>query len=515
MGILQLLTGGMKPKTWWVIRFLLAANLLVAGQPAVVLAEPRSPHVAGQFYPADPAQLRQLVEGFFQSQAGPLLPTKPRILISPHAGYPYSGIVAGSAFRQVKGQRYEGVVVVGFTHRQPLHGVSVDTRDSYQTPLGVIPVDEEAVRFLQQFSPTQGGQVKPPIIRHAEEAHEAPEHSLEVMLPFLQVALGELKLVPILLGQVSAEETAQLAEALAALSNRGDYLFVFSTDLSHYHPYDEAVAIDQRTVGAILLETPQAVERLFTYDQIEACGRGPILTALFLSAKMGYLKKELLRYQNSGDTAGDRSRVVGYAAIGMVDAPRSSQPLLSKEAGMALVRAARHALEQTLIHGENPPPLSLEQYPELAQASGIFVTLRRNGLLCGCIGRIQTDEPLAKTLPVVALDAALRDPRFPPVRGEELDEIHIEVSILSEPHSVADPQDIVAGRDGVVLEHEGHHGVFLPTVWDETGWTRVEFLRELASQKAGLHPDAWRQASLSVFQAQVFEESPVAVGSAH
>jgi AmmeMemoRadiSam system protein B/AmmeMemoRadiSam system protein A len=464
------------------------------------LADTRAPQVAGQFYPADASELRRVVTDFLSRQPTPASSGKPRVLVSPHAGYRYSGPIAARAFRQVQGQHYDGVVVVGFTHRLQFDGASVDDRNSYETPLGAIPVDLEAVQFLQARDSS---------LRTREEAHASGEHSLEVMLPFLQVALGESKLVPILIGSASLEQAEVLAEALAALAQQGDYLFVFSTDLSHYHPYDEAGRIDERTVSAMLYETPQALARLFRGGHLEACGQGPILASALLAVRLGYLKPELLAYANSGDTAGDRSRVVGYAALAMSEREALSSSGISEEAGMALVKAARLTLDMHL----NPSKyenrlvaLGLDKVPELSRAQGIFVTLRRKGLLCGCIGRIETDEPLATSLPLVALDAALRDPRFPPVRGEDLDEIHIEVSVLTPPTRLADVQDLVAGRDGVVLEHLGRRGVFLPTVWKETGWTRVEFLRELASQKAGLDPDAWKDAALYVFQDQVFEE---------
>ena len=148
----------------------------------------------------------------------------------------------------------------------------------------------------------------------------------------------------------------------------------------------------------------------------------------------------------------------------------------------------------------------LQRYPELSRAMGLFVTLRKGGRLRGCIGRVQTNEPLAKTVPAVALDAALHDSRFAPVSAEELLDIHVEVSVLTPPERLRRPQDLVAGRDGVILEYQGRSGVFLPQVWEETGWTRVELLQELASQKAGLPPDAWQRATLYVFQDQIFEE---------
>lgn len=477
------------------------------GLPGSLFAAPRTAKVAGAFYPAEAGELRAMVQGMLdQHPPPPLSPGrgeeegegKPRILIVPHAGYEYSGPVAARGYRMLQGQAYDGVVVVGFTHRLGFEGASVDTSEAYRTPLGELPVDREAAgRLLAQ-----------PGLTHEAAAHETDEHSLEVQLPFLQVAMGEVKLIPILMGSAEWEDAERLSEALAALAREGDYLFLFSTDLSHYHPSDEAKAIDERTVNAILYETPQAVERLFEAGVLEACGRGPILTALALASRLGYPRPELLLYANSGDTAGDRSRVVGYAAIGLFDRGEGVSERLSLDAGQALVRAARATLERSLGAGGGlaVSVVSLEPYPELSRVSGIFVTLRKRGALRGCIGHIEGIKPLSESVAEVALDAAMRDPRFEPVTAEELDDIDVEVSVLSPPEPLGDVRELVAGRDGVVLEHEGHHGVFLPQVWEETGWTRVEFLRELASQKAGLPPDTWQQAALFVFQDQAFSE---------
>ena len=473
----------------------LAASLWV-GASSWVAAQPRTAKVAGQFYPEEPAELLDVVQYLLNRQPEPATPQKPRILIIPHAGYQYSGLIAANGFRQVQGQRYDGVVVVAFTHRMQFPGASVDDRESYETPLGEIPVDQEAVAVLQTY----------PGIGHVEEAHESNEHSLEVELPFLQVTLKRFKLVPILMGTANLEDARHLAAALAALATLKDYLFVFSTDLSHYHPYSEAETIDERTISATLFETPQAVNRLFQAGELEACGRGPILTSLFLAERLGYPKRQLLYRANSGDTMGNPSSVVGYAAIGMFGQNRLSSLGLSQKAGEALVAAARQSLAHSLAKRGQDPSQLLRRYPELSRPSGLFVTLRKGAALRGCIGRIQTAEPLAKSLPKVAVDAAVHDGRFAPVSAEELPDLRVEVSVLTPPAPVTHPDEIVPGRDGVVLEYQGHSGVFLPQVWEETGWTRIEFLRELASQKAGLPPDAWQQAALSIFQAQVFEE---------
>ena len=257
---------GINSKT---VLYALAASLWL-GAPAWVAAQPRTAKVAGQFYPEEPAELLDVVQYLLGRQPEPAASEKPRILIVPHAGYQYSGLIAANGFRQVQGRSYDGVVVIAFTHRMQFPGASVDTRESYETPLGEIPVDQEAVAVLQSY----------PGIGHVEEAHESNEHSLEVELPFLQVTVKRFKLVPILMGTANLDDARHLATALAKLAALKDYLFVFSTDLSHYHPYSEAEALDERTINAILFETPQAVNRLFQVGQLEACGRGPILTSL-------------------------------------------------------------------------------------------------------------------------------------------------------------------------------------------------------------------------------------------
>ena len=474
------------------------AGFAQPSQPVLGTAEePRIPKVAGKFYPDQEGELRDYIEEFLERQPDPETKTKPRILIVPHAGYDYSGLIAAAGYRQLQGHRYHGVVVVGFTHRVQFPGVSVDTRSAYDTPLGTLPVDLEAVAVLLSH----------PGITHQEEAHELDEHSLEVQLPFIQTALDHPRIVPVLMGNARLENAAALADALAHLARLGDYLFIFSTDLSHYHPYGEAEELDEGTVNAMLYETPQATHRLFEQAELEACGKGPIVTALMLAAKLGYPDRKLLSYANSGDTAGNPSSVVGYAAIGMYDHPaEKAGPRLSPAAGQAMAAAARQALERSIGKREPAQPVRLEKFSELSRASGLFVTLRKAGRLRGCIGRIRNGESLAASLRPVALDAALHDSRFQPVRPEELGELQVEVSVLTPPRKVADPKQIVAGRDGVILEFQGHSGVFLPQVWDETGWTRTEFLQELASQKAGLPPDAWERADLYVFQDQIFEE---------
>ncbi len=480
------------------VRQALVAAGLILGLAWTAAAEVREAGVAGQFYPDDPKDLRELITEYLDRQPAPS-GGKPRALIVPHAGYQYSGIVAAHAYRQLQGQHYHGVVIVGLTHRLPFPAASVDTVEAYRTPLGEVPVDQEAVAVLRTY----------PFFSHWEKAHQTNEHSLEVQIPFLQTVFERVRIVPILVGTNDPGVASRLAEALARLARLDDYLFIFSTDLSHYHSYSVAEQMDEATVQAILSETPQAVHRLFERGSMEACGRGPILTGLFLSARLGYLRKALLTYANSGDTAGTPNSVVGYAAIALYGPPAPSGDRISPEAGAALVAAARQTLQEKIGAGPAAGAPDLRRYPELKRAHGMFVTLRKHGELRGCIGRIEASEPLARLVPDVALDAALRDSRFSPVTAQELPELQVEVSVLTPPVKIAKAEEIVPGRDGVILESQGHSGVFLPQVWEESGWTRIEFLRQLASQKAGLPPEAWQQATLSVFEDQAFgEEAP-------
>src|SRR3989338_270749 len=265
---------------------LLAAWLVVLpGWEIPVRAEapPRAAKVAGQFYPDDPNELSRLIIGLLHQHPEPVAAHKPRVLIVPHAGYEYSGPIAAAGYRLLQGQSYDGVVVVGFTHGMVFDGVSVDDREAYQTPLGLAQVDREAAEVLRSF---------PGMVFH-DEAHNSGEHSLEVQLPFLQVVLPQTRIVPLLMGSARWQDTSRLADALQALATRGDYLFVFTTDLSHDHPYEQAVAMDERTLESMLREMPQAVARLFGEGQLDACGRAPVAARLLLADRLGYLKREL------------------------------------------------------------------------------------------------------------------------------------------------------------------------------------------------------------------------------
>lgn len=427
----------------------------------------RPPAVAGMFYPGDArtldAQIDELMGGVeqFEPRLG-----FPKALIVPHAGYIYSGPVAARAYDEIAPARgiVRRVVLLGPVHRVAVRGLALPAAEFFDTPLGRIPVDADAVRELAGLAQVVG----------SAPAH-AMEHSLEVQLPFLQKALGAFALVPLAVGTASVEEVAAVLERVWG---GAETLIVVSTDMSHYHAYDDARRIDSATI--------ERIARFATdINHEEACGATPLNGLLFLGKKKK-LKIELLAACNSGDTAGGKGRVVGYSSFGLHDASGVSLD----EAGGMLLAIARSAIENALsVKEKKHPPAS----PWHERAGATFVTLTKNGALRGCIGSLQAARPVGVDVAQNALGAAFRDPRFPAMTPQEWPQCSVEVSLLGAPKPIrfADEADLLsqirAGEDGLILEHGGKRATFLPQVWESIPDKRL-FLGELA-RKAGLPAD--------------------------
>ena len=445
------------------------------------MASVRPAAVAGMFYPGNARaltdELDQLLGG-----AGAGLPGVgfPKVIIVPHAGYIYSGAVVAGAYDAVRPARgvVSRVVLLGPVHRVAVRGLAVTSDEAFATPLGSIPIDREAIASLEDL----------PQVVTSDAAH-AMEHSLEVQLPFLQKTLGSFSLVPFAVGMASVAEVAQVIERLWG---GAETLVVISTDMSHYHAYDQARAIDRATI-----------ERIASFatdiDHEEACGATPLNGLLRLS-KQKNLSLKLLSACNSGDTAGGKDRVVGYSAFGLYEG--GEVPL--DAAGPTLLSIARDAIESRLS-GKSRNPLGA---PWLAQAGATFVTLTKAGALRGCIGSLEPARPLGEDVAHNALAAAFRDPRFPALGAAEWPECRVEVSLLSSPKPLrfADEADLLAqiraGEDGLVLEADGKRGTFLPQVWESIADKRL-FVRELV-KKAGLPADV-RLTRCKVSRYRVFK----------
>ena len=450
--------------------------------------------VAGMFYPASAAELSRQVDELLAAVAGRERAPAPKALIAPHAGYVYSGPIAASAYAQVRSQRglIRRVVLLGPVHRVPVRGLALPGVQRFATPLGEVPVDAEAVDALRDL----------PQVVESPAAH-ATEHSLEVHLPFLQRVLGEFSLLPLAVGDATAEE---VAEVLDRLWGGEETLIVVSSDLSHYLPYDAARRIDRDTVDH-LLSLDVAI------DHERACGATPI-GGLLLAARRRGLRAELIDLRNSGDTAGDRRRVVGYAAVAFRPSPSARPGIEDDEAadkGGVLLAHARSAIAEALRLAPRPAP----ERAFLQRPGATFVTLRSSGELRGCIGSLQARRPLGADVRANAVAAAFDDPRFAPLRAAEYDEIDVEVSLLSAaaPLPVASEYDLhaqlQAGVDGLILELGSRRCTFLPQVWEMLPGAR-EFVDEL-KRKAGLRRDFWSdELRFSRYTVEKFTETEAA-----
>ena len=474
-------------------------------------ARVREPAVAGLFYPKDPAALSQTLDALLANAAPQTLGGELRALICPHAGYQFSGPVAATAFRLLPGHHYPTVVLLAVSHYAAFAGASVANATVYRTPLGDVPVAPQS-RDLAQVSPFV---LEPPVALRrpewaAQASHPVPpagtdtpetwEHSGEVEVPFLQKTLKDFTLVPVVTGDV---DPAQLAQILAARWNE-QTLVVASTDLSHYHPYAEAQARDRATLSAIVdldIERMQAIG--------DACGKTPVLTLMHLAKLKGW-KAKLLDYRNSGDTAGNPGAVVGYGAIAFYS-PAPQQ--FSAAERRQLIGLARQSLRSAVMRSPvvEPNPESLP--PKFNQPTGCFVTLTKQGQLRGCIGHIVPQEALHKAVADNARSAALNDGRFVPVQPGELDQLEIEISVLTvpEPLPFSSPEDLLnklqPHRDGVVLRIGNAGATYLPQVWAQLP-DKVAFLNSLA-QKAGCAATDWRKPGTVVFiyHVESFHES--------
>ena len=426
----------------------------------------RPPAVAGMFYPGDRAALDREVSEFLE-QAGDAVvaPGFPKALIVPHAGYIYSGAVAACAYDRLRPARgiVRRVVLLGPCHRVPVRGLALPGMQAFETPLGRIPIDEEAVAALSGLA-----QVVVSAATHAEE------HALEVQLPFLQKVLGEFKLVPLVVGAATPE---QVSEVLERLWGGAETLIVISTDLSHYHSYDEARAIDSATVRAIL-----GFDTGISHEQ--ACGATP-LAGMLVAARRHGLAPALLDSRNSGDTAGGRGRVVGYASFAL----QGGNGPYGEAHGKMLLRLAREAIGADLW--SNPAP-TIPDESWLREIRATFVTLMLDGRLRGCVGSLEAQRPLGTDIVSSAKSAAFADSRFSPLTRTEFARLDVEVSLLSGAKRILfeDHADLLRqiepGEDGLILECDGKNATFLPQVWEGLP-DPEQFLAQL-KRKAGLDP---------------------------
>jgi len=479
----------------------------------------REPAVAGKFYPESAVKLRRAIEKFLQD-AVPVKVKKPIAIIVPHAGYIFSGQICADGFKQVSQQQYDVIVVLGTNHTNAIfEKISIYPGSGFRTPLGTVSVEKNIVTSLLKTDPTDCILDK--------SLHEL-EHSVEVMVPFIQVVFPEAKIVPVIVGSPDVEMCTRFGKALAEVLRGSRALIIASSDLSHYPPARVANIVDKETLEAVAKMDPDAFRAILRAHRdknipnlrTSACGEGPIITAMAAAISLGATDGAVISYSNSGDTSvGDSSRVVGYGAVVLAAEKEIkkiraiAQPTTAAISNAALTLSDKKALlafaRETLsrIFLTDTVPLARGLNAALQQSRGVFVTLKKKGALRGCVGRIIGDEPLGKIVGTMTVQAAFHDSRFNPLIADELNDIDIEISVLTPMKQVADAADIVVGRDGVLLSKEGHHAVFLPQVATEQGWDREKLLDHLC-MKAGLSAGSWKKGTqLSTFQTVVFSES--------
>jgi hypothetical protein len=454
----------------------------------------RKPVAAGGFYTDNPELLSRQIDSFLQNAKQPLASAENLIaLIAPHAGYAYAGLVAASAYRLAKGKDYETVVIIGPSHHYGFEGCSIYLRGGFETPLGVAAVDESLALELSRASG----------YGYIPEAHEK-EHSVEVQVPFIQKTLPKAKIVPIVMGYQTRTTVTALANSLSKVLPGKKVLVVASTDMSHYLPKKEANDADANTASLIKSFNTELLLTKVQREENIMCGGGPVVSTLLYAKKREKAKVEILDYTDSSQSqyGTPESQVVGYLAAAVMAGSPSSEFALTAEEKGELLKLARQAINEFI--GQNKVVEYKTQNMNFLSSKGAFVTLKEKGLLRGCIGYIEPVYPLYQTVIQTAILAACRDPRFPPVSAEELDDLEIEISVLTPLKKIDSPKVVEVGKHGLVISQGDKKGLLLPQVAVENHWSREIFLNE-ACLKAGLPVDAWKSgADIYIFEAIVF-----------
>ncbi len=467
----------------------------------------RKPVVDGSFYPEDSSVLSSTIDQYLNNVD---VEVQGEILgvISPHAGYIYSGQTAAYVYNILKkGKDKNLVILLGPSHRYYVKGFAVYEGGDWETPLGKVKTDKDFISKLKSHSD---------LIESVSQAH-AQEHSLEVQVPFLQKVLKDFKIVPIVFNSEDPSELSVLSYALyKELKDRKNWVILTSSDLYHGENYDMAKGVTDEVDNYIknldykgLLEYDRAMRES---GVCAACGCSPIAVLMQVMEKFD-VEVRLLKRTTSGDVTGDKSGyVVGYGAwVFLRNKTEKNTDLktgldfsLTSQDKEKLLDVARKTVTK-YVKNKKTPEFTVDS-EVLKKKCGAFVTLKKkNGALRGCIGLIVAEKPLFITVRDMAIAAATQDPRFPPVEPSELSDIEIEISVLTPMQKVDNADEIEVGRDGLMIRRGYASGLLLPQVPVEQGWDKKIFL-EHTCYKAGLPADAWKSSELWKFQAIVFSE---------
>ena len=419
----------------------------------------RKPVVAGQFYPASSSQLRAMIEQLVDEKGA-----KEDVigLVLPHAGYIYSGPVAGAVISRIKFK--DTFIIMGPNHTGRGKPLSIMTQGTWETPLGEVEIDSELGKQILATSS---------YLQEDEVAHQY-EHSIEVQLPFLQYFKPNIKIVPIVLayssGAVYKEIGKELAKAVKDLNK--EVVIIASSDMTHYEPQESAQRKDTQAIEAILdLNEDELLKRVDELN-ISMCGYAPTISLISAAKELEATGAELVKYQTSGDSSGDYSSVVGYAGI-----------IITRMS--PLTKLAKKTVETYVKEGKTPQ--SEELTPEMKLKAGVFVSIHKLGELRGCIGTFEpVKDNVAEEIIANAVSSATRDPRFPPIAPNELKDLDYSVDVLTTPVPIDSQDQLDPKKYGVIVECGMRRGLLLP---DLEGVDSVDYQIDICRQKAGIAPD--------------------------
>jgi AmmeMemoRadiSam system protein B/AmmeMemoRadiSam system protein A len=495
----------------FILMYLIAGTMNIFSQNR---SADRNPVVAGSFYSADKETLTNDLGIYFSTCEKTTPDMNVRAIISPHAGYVFSGRIAASAFSALqKNDNYKNIFIIGSSHTMAFDGASVYTTGDFITPLGKMNVNTEIANKLK----AENKHFDFPVTAHLRE------HSIEVQIPFIQYLFRNgISIVPIIIGTENKNTIKEIAAALKPYFVPQN-LFIISSDFSHYPSYKDAVETDRNTADAIVSKSSENFLRTLASNSSKGisglatsmCGWTSGLALLYLAENNQDLIFKKISYCNSGDTKyGNKEEVVGYHAIELVEKTKSgvkansdpNEVKFTEDESAKLIALARNSIRSKLFDNKTLT-ISPESLPPVFKSPmGAFVTLKIDGNLRGCIGRFTSPDPLYQVVSQMALASAFDDSRFSPLTKSEFEKTKIEISVLGPLKKIININEIVLGKHGIYIKKGFSTGTMLPQVATENKWTVEQFLGYTARDKAGLGWTGWQDAELYIYEAVVLEE---------
>lgn len=474
----------------------------------------RQPVAAGRFYSADKEILKKDIAQLFEKCKNSPKSGTIRAIISPHAGYVFSGKTAAAALSAIPESKvYKNIFIIGSSHVMAFDGASVYNTGDYITPLGKAIVNKEiASKLIKENS----------VFNFPVNSH-INEHSIEVQIPLIQTYFAKTPpIIPIIIGTDNEKRIMQIAEALRPWFTE-ENLFIISSDFSHYPNYKDAVETDRITAQGVVSGNPKTFLATLQKNSgsklnglvTSMCGWSSGLTLLFLSEKNDNLQYKVIDYTNSGDSSyGSKNEVVGYNAIMLIDKDPQKDMMSNNKEEFSfnekekeiLFSIARNTIQSNFT-GKNEVRIDAGKIPDhLKEPMGAFVTLKIEGRLRGCIGRFISKDPLYEAVRASSFSSAFEDPRFSPLTKEDFENAEMEITVLGPLKRINNIDQIILGRHGIYIKKDNRSGTMLPQVAIENGWSKEEFLGYTSRDKAGLGWDGWRDAEIFIYEGVVLED---------